>query len=202
MLSDDADGICELDRGPAIAPETARRLACDSSIVRMVRQTDGTVIEASDKYSSIPRRARRLVRARDKGCRFPGCGARAFVDVHHVQFRSSGGSGNPDNLVELCWFHHRLVHEGGWKLRLDDRGNVVVTNPSGNVIPTLRSTVGTSTGILDRNDRAGVDVGPTRSGRTGMAIGSTSITSRPLFSCGVDQRRVGCRGRPASGPRN
>jgi hypothetical protein len=158
VLDDDADGICELDRGPAIAPETARRLACDSSIVRMVRQADGTVIEASDKQSSITWRARRVVHARDRGCRFPGCGAQTFVDVHHVQFRSRGGSADPDNLIELCWFHHRLVHEGGWTLRLDDRGNVVVTNPAGNVIPALRSTTGTSTGILDRNDRAGIDV--------------------------------------------
>ena len=39
VLADDADGICELDGGPALAPETVRRLACDASIVQMARDT-------------------------------------------------------------------------------------------------------------------------------------------------------------------
>jgi hypothetical protein len=156
LTDDDAEGICELDGGPALAPETARRLACDSSIIWMVRQDDGTIVAASDKHASISWRARRIVHARDKGCRFPGCGARVFVDVHHVRFRSRNGSHDPDNLIELCCFHHRLVHEGGWKLRLDDAGQVVVTNPGGNVIPTLRCTSGTTVGILDRNGGAGI----------------------------------------------
>ena len=81
-----------------------------------------------------------------------------FVDVHHVRFRSRDGSNDPDNLIELCGFHHRLVHEGGWKLRRDDARRVVVTNPAGNVIPTLSGNSGTTVGILDRKTRAGIAV--------------------------------------------
>jgi len=160
LTLDDAHGVCELDGGPALAPETARRLACDSSIVWMVRRDDGTIVASSDKHASISRRARRIVHARDRGCRFPGCGSRVFVDVHHVRFRSRGGSHDPENLIELCWFHHRLVHEGGWRLRLDDAGRVVVTNPSGNAIPTVRRTTGTAIGVLDRNASDGITVEP------------------------------------------
>ena len=143
LTGDDPDGVCELDGGPRLAPETVRRLGCDASTVRLIRRKDGTLLTATNKTQAIPRRVRRVLRARDQGCRFPGCGERRFVDAHHVRHRAHGGSNELENLVELCWFHHRLVHEGGWKLRLDNEGNVVVTNPAGNVIPSL-SPVGGS----------------------------------------------------------
>lgn len=161
LVRDDPSGVCELDGGPALAPEAARRLACDASTVAMIRRADGSVLGASDKTRTISRRLRRLVHARDRGCRFPGCGARRFVDVHHVRHRAHGGTNALDNLIELCWFHHRLVHEDGWRLRLDDAGEVVVTNPTGNVIPAMRARCGAAVAILDRNARAGLTIEPT-----------------------------------------
>ena len=143
LVHDDPTGVCELDGGPSLAPETVRRLSCDTSTVVMIRGRDGRIIGTSAKTRVIPRRVRRMLRAHDHGCRFPGCGGREFVDAHHIHHRAHGGSHELDNLVELCWFHHRLVHEGGWKLRLDDAGRIVVTNPAGNVIPSLRRTAGT-----------------------------------------------------------
>ncbi len=137
LTVDAPDGVCELDGGPRLAPETVRRLGCDASTVLLIRRKDGTLLTATNKTQSIPRRVRRMLRARDQGCRFPGCGERTFVDAHHIHHRAHGGSNELENLVELCWFHHRLVHEGGWKFRFDGDGRVVVTNPAGNVIPSL-----------------------------------------------------------------
>nr|WP_242336923.1 HNH endonuclease signature motif containing protein [Anaeromyxobacter sp. SG66] len=53
------------------------------------------------------------VRARDHGwCQVPGCSHRA-VHSHHIEFRSHGGSDDPENQVGLCAFHHlRCVHGG------------------------------------------------------------------------------------------
>jgi hypothetical protein len=31
----------------------------------------------------------------------------------------------------LCWHHHHLVHEGGWRLRHDDRGRLRCVRPDG-----------------------------------------------------------------------
>ena len=53
---------------------------------------------------------------RDRGCRFPGCGSR-FTDAHHVQHWADGGATRLDNLILLCRTHHRLLHEGGFRLR-------------------------------------------------------------------------------------
>ena len=53
------------------------------------------------------------VLARDRYlCQVPGC-SRAAVHVHHIVFRSAGGSDDPSNLVSLCATHHlRGVHMG------------------------------------------------------------------------------------------
>jgi 5-methylcytosine-specific restriction endonuclease McrA len=191
LIDDSPDGICELDGGPRLAPETARRLGCDASTVVMIRRKDGTLLTATNKTQAIPPRVRRMLHARDQGCRFPGCDQRTFVDAHHIHHRAHGGSNELENLVELCWFHHRLVHEGGWALRLDDSGKVVVTNPAGNVIPSLVSLRG-FVGDIERRNRA-----------AGTTIDATTITPRwygdPLdlghittaLWC-ADQRRSDC----------
>jgi hypothetical protein len=53
------------------------------------------------------------VRERDQGCcQVPGC-SRHAVHSHHIDFRSHGGSDDPENQVGLCAFHHlRCIHGG------------------------------------------------------------------------------------------
>jgi hypothetical protein len=139
VLSDDADGVCELDGGPALAAETARRLMCGASIVMAMNKGDGRTAAAFHKAPAIPAATRRAVHARDHGCRFPGCAGRAFTHIHHVRHRAKGGGNQVTNLVELCWFHHRLVHEGGWNVRFDANGDVLAIRPNGNVLPRPKS---------------------------------------------------------------
>jgi 5-methylcytosine-specific restriction endonuclease McrA len=127
-------GVCELDDGPALASETLRRLACDASIVTITTDTDGRVIGISSKAPAIPASTRRAVRRRDRGCRWPGCGGRIFVNVHHIRHRAHHGDNSLGNLVELCWHHHRLVHEGGWNVRLEPDGVIVAIRPDGSVL--------------------------------------------------------------------
>ena len=54
VLAGDAEGTCELDRGPALAPETARRLSCDASIVQAVHDAVDRARAASRKAPAIP----------------------------------------------------------------------------------------------------------------------------------------------------
>jgi hypothetical protein len=114
VLSHDGEGGCELEDGSALAPETARRLTCDAAVVQNGR-----------KSRTVRPALRRALRARDRGCRFPGCENRRFLDAHHVHHWARGGPTTLGNLVLLCRRHHRLVHEGGWevgpRLRFYDR---------------------------------------------------------------------------------
>jgi hypothetical protein len=159
VLTDDADGMCELDHGPALAPGTARRIMCDASIVGAA----GTAVDrAGKKAPAIPAATRRAVRRRDRGCRFPDCGRRAFTQIHHVRHRALGGSNDLANLVELCWFHHRLVHEGGWNVRFDDDGRVLAIRPNGNVLAGPHPPSPTDSRAVERaNRRCGLRIGPT-----------------------------------------
>jgi hypothetical protein len=158
LADDDVDGICELDDGPALAPETVRRISCDASIVEA---TDSAVDRAWKKAPAIPASTRRAVRRRDRGCRFPGCGRRAFTQVHHVRHHARGGDNALTNLVELCWFHHRLVHEGGWNVRLDSHGEVLAIRPNGNVLPRPRPPTPADGHAVERhNARVGLTIGP------------------------------------------
>ena len=105
-------GRCELEHGPSIAAETARRLSCDASIVRIVENEQGEPLDVGRKTRTIPPAIRRALNARDKGCRFPGCSFKRYIDGHHVKHWAHGGETKLSNLVTLCRFHHRLVHEG------------------------------------------------------------------------------------------
>jgi Domain of unknown function (DUF222)/HNH endonuclease len=120
-LRDRAAGSCEFEHGPSIAAETARRLACDACVVTLIENDDGEPLNVGRKTRNISAPLRRLLKARDKGCRFPGCANARYLDAHHVDHWANGGETKPSNLVSLCRFHHHAVHEGGIRIeRLDD----------------------------------------------------------------------------------
>ncbi len=112
-------------------PETARRLACDCSVVRIVEDAKGEPLDVGRRTRTIPPGIRRALQARDKGCRFPGCTSKRYVDGHHVKHWINGGETKLSNLVTLCRFHHRLVHEGQVVVQTLDDGAFRFVKPSG-----------------------------------------------------------------------
>jgi hypothetical protein len=73
----------------------------------------------------------RQLRYRDRECSFPGCGARRFTHAHHVVWWERGGRTDLENLVLVCGFHHRLVHELGWAVRREPDGVARWFRPNG-----------------------------------------------------------------------
>jgi hypothetical protein len=124
-------GRCELEEGPGIAAETARRLACDASLVVLVENEQGEPLNIGRKTRTIPPALRRALKSRDQGCRFPGCTHTRFVDGHHVQHWAQGGETKLSNLVTLCRFHHRLLHEGQVVVQVLDDGAFRFIRPDG-----------------------------------------------------------------------
>jgi hypothetical protein len=62
---------------------------------------------------TIPPAVRRAVLERDHHrCCVPGCKSSTFLDIHHIQPRSEGGTNEPANLRCFCGAHHRAVHRG------------------------------------------------------------------------------------------
>jgi hypothetical protein len=131
VVADDEPHCCELDDGPALSIDTARRLACEATIVGLLEGADGEPLDIGRKSRSIPAAISRALKARDGGCRFPGCDRTRYTEGHHVVHWASGGETTLSNLVTLCGFHHRLVHEGGYGLKTTDDGVFVFTRPDG-----------------------------------------------------------------------
>jgi hypothetical protein len=126
---------CETADGAPLAAETARRLACDAALVP-IAQRDGHPLDIGRKTRTIPPALRRALATRDRGCRFPGCTARHFIDAHHIRHWARGGPTKLANLVQLCRHHHRLLHEGGYTLTRTRGGELTFHRPDGRRIPT------------------------------------------------------------------
>ncbi|MEX5720379.1 HNH endonuclease signature motif containing protein [Geodermatophilus maliterrae] len=105
--------------GP-ICPETARRLACDAGVVRVVTGPDGLPLDVSRAQRTATAAIRRAVEIRDGHCVFAGCDASPeWCDVHHVVHWAHGGPTSCDNGALLCERHHTACHEGGFSVSRD-----------------------------------------------------------------------------------
>ncbi|MCB9617723.1 MAG: DUF222 domain-containing protein [Sandaracinus sp.] len=119
LLSDGL--VANLDDGTWIATETWRRIACDCALDLVKVDEVGVVLDVGRRTRTIPPALSRALDVRDAGrCRFPGCNHRRFLDRHHIEHWSGNGETKLDNLITLCDAHHRLVHEGGWTVELDE----------------------------------------------------------------------------------
>jgi hypothetical protein len=133
-LREKTAGCCKLEHGPSLAAETARRIACDASVVALVENAKGEPLNVGRKTRTVSAPLRRLLEARDQGCRFPGCANRRYIDAHHIKHWANGGETKPSNLVCLCTFHHRAVHEGGMRIEPLDDGALRFVKSDGDVI--------------------------------------------------------------------
>jgi hypothetical protein len=129
-LNDDSSG-CELEGGPALGPDSVRRLLCNARAQTVVEDPTGRVLGLGRVSRGPPAWMVRQVRYRDRECGFPGCGSRRFTEAHHVRWWRHGGRTVLDNLMLICSFHHRLVHEHGWSVTRDPDGAVRWFDPGG-----------------------------------------------------------------------
>jgi hypothetical protein len=165
-LTHGAPGRCEFEDGPAMAAQTALRLACDASIVRIIEDVAGEPLNVGRKTRTIAPAIRRALRSRDKGCGFPGCTHTQFLDGHHVRHWANGGETKLSNLVLLCRFHHRQVHEGGVKVQVLDDGALRFCSADGKRFDTQSITSGDTHTLMRQNQSSG------------FAIDSRTATSR------------------------
>lgn len=103
----------EIEWGEPICGETARRIACDSGISRVITDGASQPLDVGRRTPTVPVALRRALITRDRGCTHPGCDRPPqWTDAHHIVHWIDGGNTALDNLTLLCRTHHRLVHEG------------------------------------------------------------------------------------------
>ena len=145
-LRQHSDGRCEIEQGPSIPIQTARRVACDASLLSVLENEHGEPLDVGRKTRSIPPAIRRALRSRDAGCRFPGCTHERYVDAHHIEHWADGGETKLSNLVTLCRLHHRLVHEGQIRIETPPEGGWRFVRPDGRHYEVIRRTAPAYTG--------------------------------------------------------
>src|SRR3977135_4142497 len=114
-----------------VSSTTVERLACDSSIARILLDSESTVIDVGRSKRVVSEPARRALTARDGHCRWPDCERPASRSAaHHVVHWIHGGTTYLDNLILLCHRHHRMVHEGNWQIVRGDDGHMLTIPPT------------------------------------------------------------------------
>jgi len=103
----------ELDWSGPVCAETARRLACDAGVSRVITAGASEPLDVGRRTPAVPPALRRAVIARDRHCVHPGCDRPPpWCDVHHRVHWVDGGPTALGNLELRCRSHHRMVHEG------------------------------------------------------------------------------------------
>jgi HNH endonuclease len=64
-----------------------------------------------------------------------GCERRRYLDAHHLDHWANGGETSPDNLTLLCTYHHRLLHEGGFRIEHEGDEALRFLRADGRAIP-------------------------------------------------------------------
>ena len=131
----DGRGVGENASGGVHSATVMQRLTCDARVQGVIENTAGEVVGISSTLRTVPNHIRRQLDRRDGGmCRFPGCASRAFLDAHHITWWTEGGATEVKNLALLCRWHHRLVHEKGWRIEGDPGGSLSFIRPDGTTL--------------------------------------------------------------------
>ena len=125
---------CELEQGPVIHPETARRLACTGRLQLVVEDRAGNATHTGPVHRDPPAWMLRQVRYRDHGCTFPGCGSRLFTQAHHIVWWERGGR------TTLDTWRWCVPSTTGWCTSMDGASSENPTAPPDGSVPTGPAT--------------------------------------------------------------
>lgn len=101
-----------LHLGPAIPPEVADRVCCDTTFRYLLEDDDGVPLKLGRKQRTVTPQQRVVVEDRDKGCRRPGCTQARWLHIHHIDHWEHGGRTDIDRMCALCPRDHDLHHRG------------------------------------------------------------------------------------------
>ena len=126
-----ADNPGQLAGYGAIPASVARKLAADGAWQRFISDPiTGNLLDFGREKYIPPQELVDFLLARDRTCRFPGCGRSGqLADIDHAQSWESGGETNPANLGLLCRRHHRMKTHGGWNLTSNPDGSCLWRSP-------------------------------------------------------------------------
>jgi Domain of unknown function (DUF222) len=122
-----ADSVCEFDDGTPVPPPSVRRMMCNGTIVPIIIDPKGVVLNVGRDHRLANRHQRRALRSMYSSCAFHGCDVGfSRCEIHHLDPWEHGGSTDLDRLLPLCSRHHHVIHEPGWELDLSPDRTLII----------------------------------------------------------------------------
>jgi hypothetical protein len=110
--------MADIDWDGPILRDALERIGCAAQIVRLVTAGTSRTLDLGRAGRLASPAQRIALAAQFGGCAYPTCDRPPeWTDVHHELMFTRGGRTNLDEMLPVCRFHHRLVHEGGWRTR-------------------------------------------------------------------------------------
>ncbi len=110
-LAATSGGSARLQSGAVINGDTARRLACDAGISRVITRGKSEVLDVGRSTREPTVAMAKAVIARDQHCTEAGCHAPPWAcEIHHHEHWGRGGHTKVTNLRLICWYHHKREH--------------------------------------------------------------------------------------------
>ncbi|WP_166354101.1 HNH endonuclease signature motif containing protein [Phytoactinopolyspora limicola] len=114
----------ELAWGDPVSTETLRRLCCAADVTSVLVDPHGVPLRVGRAERTVTAGIYTALVTRDRGCAFPTCTRPpAWCHGHHIRHWADGGDTDMDNMVLLCGHHHRVIHHGGWDVRMGPDGH-------------------------------------------------------------------------------
>jgi Domain of unknown function (DUF222) len=122
----------QTSHGTALTARQVLALCCGAQI-GAIRWRDGLPLGVGRTMRTEPPGLRRALEARDRGCRWPGCGALAtWATAHHIKGWQHGANTSLDELALFCHLHHHyFIHLLGWTITGTPNATLHLTHPGG-----------------------------------------------------------------------
>jgi hypothetical protein len=93
-----------------ISDAAAEMIACDAQHLPQPSPQLGATPRPRATQSIPPAIRREVLRRHSSRCAVPGCKNHRYLDIHHCDLRSEGGTHDPERLIALCGTHHLALH--------------------------------------------------------------------------------------------
>jgi hypothetical protein len=152
---DASTGAARLEGGPEVSRSTAERLSCDARVQALLNDRESNrMYLGRNRRLATPAQIAALTGRDGDGCRFPGCTHTRYLHAHHVVSWLSGGRTDVDNLILVCSFHHRLIHDHGYRIRRLS-GQWEFLRPNGSSVPAVAVPLtGNAESLIEMHTRA------------------------------------------------
>ena len=121
-----------IDTGERLSAAAARRLACTSGLIPAVLGGESQPLDLGRQRRLFSEAQRVAGAITHTSCAADGCQTPyAWCELHHRIPWSHGGHTDLNDMIPLCGFHHRRIHDGRYHHRRQPDGTIEFTQRSG-----------------------------------------------------------------------